>query len=645
MPEEQNEQDKIHKLDDLNRRLYSRSDKFLGRKKEHPLSKFSYGIQTNWSGSTLRERPKVLKKFTTSYIFKGFFIFSLVIFIMSAIFTGLRFYGGSNNFSPENIDILISSNAFINSGDELDLNIYVTNRNQNALEGSSLTVEYQRGETVEEGTETGTERTKIDLGKIEPGETKEASAKAVLFGKQGSRKIIKTIFEYRATGSSATFVKEESTEVVITNVPINISVDAPTDINTNQDLVLNVKISSNMSNISKNILLSVDYPTGFVFKEGVPEVFSGENVWNLGDIAPGAQKTIMIKGTLSGEASEEKIFKFSVGEQDKSTETSISVLYNQYSHTVTLSEPSISVSLAINGKDQEFYAVQSQNKIVGQINWSNNLSGQIQDVQIEAKVLGNVLNKSSIKPKAGVYDSLQDKVIWDKETVPDFATLEPGSSGSVSFEFQSLPIHSPPFIDRPEITIEVSIHGKRLIDNNIQEIAVSDRMKTVRFVSNLQLAAKALYYSGAFASSGPIPPKVNQKTNYTIVWSVTNSVSDVSKGEVRAKLAPFGVAWANQFLPAGENVTYNPLTTEIVWKVGDIKKGTGFTSDPRELSFVIELTPTLAQVDSTPPLIDESVLTGEDSYTDVVLKSSKPQLNTRLSSDSGFKTGDEKVAE
>ena len=75
MPEEQNEQDKIHKLDDLNRRLYSRSDKFLGRKKEHPLSKFSYGIQTNWSGSTLRERPKVLKKFTTSYIFKGFFIF------------------------------------------------------------------------------------------------------------------------------------------------------------------------------------------------------------------------------------------------------------------------------------------------------------------------------------------------------------------------------------------------------------------------------------------------------------------------------------------------------------------------------------------------------------------------------------------
>jgi len=138
---------------------------------------------------------------------------------------------------------------------------------------------------------------------------------------------------------------------------------------------------------------------------------------------------------------------------------------------------------------------------------------------------------------------------------------------------------------------------------------------------------------------------VNQKTNYTIVWSVTNSVSDVSKGEVRAKLAPFGVAWANQFLPASEDVTYNPLTREIVWKVGDIKKGTGFTSDPRELSFVIELTPTLAQVDSTPPLIDESVLTGEDSYTDVVLKSSKPQLNTRLSSDSGFKTGDEKVAE
>ncbi|KKQ33879.1 MAG: hypothetical protein US50_C0069G0003 [Candidatus Nomurabacteria bacterium GW2011_GWB1_37_5] len=130
-----------------------------------------------------------------------------------------------------------------------------------------------------------------------------------------------------------------------------------------------------------------------------------------------------------------------------------------------------------------------------------------------------------------------------------------------------------------------------------------------------------------------------------MVWGLSNTTNDVARAEVRAKLPPFSVKWLGKISPTSENVSYNDASKEVVWRVGNIPRGTGLNGNPREVSFQIELTPSIAQIGSVPPLLEESVLTGEDTFANVTLKSTRSKIDTRISSDPAYKGADEIVVQ
>ena len=168
--------------------------------------------------------------------------------------------------------------------------------------------------------------------------------------------------------------------------------------------------------------------------------------------------------------------------------------------------------------------------------------------------------------------------------------------------------------------------------------------KIVKINSDLQIVSKALYYDGPFQNSGPIPPKAENKTTYTILWTVTNSANTISGVEARAIL-PFYVRFTGMTSPPSENLFYNESTREVLWKLEKVSPGAGLTGDPREVAFQVELSPSLSQVGSIPQLLSETVLTGTDNFTNSTIKTTRSALNTKLANDSQFKSGNEKVVE
>ena len=638
-----NPDDKVTKLEDLNQKLYSPSAvKFLQRKIEKPLSKISYDVSTAWNKA---EEIYKKKKFSITSIFKVFFFFSLLALLISGSYAVYKLYGGANPFSPENIDILVTGDAFVSSGNILPLSISVLNKNSSSIDFANLTISYQKGEIDEErGTTEDSDRQKINLGNIMTGETKTSDITITLFGKQGTRKKIKIFLEYRSTGSSVAFVKESEYEVVITNAPLIISVDSSKQVNPNQEMSFNIKIVSNTDQISKNLVLAIDYPAGFIYKNSSPEPFSGDRVWFLGDLAPGASRTIAITGSFSGDFDEEKTFKLSVGEQDQDIQSQIGILYDAITYNIKLTKPFTDVVFLVGGQDKGSYALSSQNKITGEIHWANNLPTNVENLEIVAKLDGVALNKNSVVVNSGFYDSINNIIKWDSNSISAFSSVHPGAKGSVSFTFSSAPIHSPPFVDKPTVSIKAIISGSTIDNGARQPVTNSDRVKTIKFISNLQLFAKTLYYSGPITNTGPVPPKVGANTTYTIVWSITNSVNDVVKAEVRAKINfPNLVTWTGVFYPPDADIIYNNLTKEVIWKAGNISKGTGIDTDPKEISFQLQLNPSQNQIDTTPPLIDDSVLVGDDTFSEVVLRVVKNSLNIVLSKDPLAKSGDDRV--
>src|SRR3989344_8971780 len=232
------------------------------------------------------------KFFMKTSFFKKFFIFSAIFFGLALLYGGYMFFAGGNTVSNNNIEISVLGSSFSGGGDELPLQISIANKNAIALELVDLVVEYPRSSSG--GFAGETERIRISLGTIPSGAVRNENVKVILFGEQGSARPIKISLEYRVEGSNAIFVKEKSYEVNINSTPIDILVEAPTEVNPNKEISLNIKTTLNSNRPASKILLRVDYPPGFQFISAEPAASLGNNVWNLGDLAPGSERNLAI---------------------------------------------------------------------------------------------------------------------------------------------------------------------------------------------------------------------------------------------------------------------------------------------------------------------------------------------------------------
>ncbi len=624
--------DKLSKIEDLKAKLFSKNFKTKIEHRDNFSHSSSGGVKDTWAVKDNAILDFGQKFFMKTSLFKKFFVFSAIFFGVALLYGGYMFFAGGNTVSNSNIDISILGNSFVGGGEELPLQISIANRNATALELADLVVEYPRSSSG--GLSGDTERIRESLGTIPSGAVRNENIKVVLFGEQGSVRPVKFTLEYRVEGSNAIFLKEKIFEVNINSTPINIVVEAPTEVSPNQDITLKIKSTLNSAKPASKILVKVDYPVGFQFVSSDPKPSLGNNIWSLGDMAPGAEREVSIVGKMIDVfEGEEKTFKIWTGSQSRTDKSIIDVIYNSAVHTFTVKRPFLEAVIMIGGAKQREYSVQSSSEVQGEIRWANNLDTQVNDLQIKAKITGNV-NRKTIRPQQGFYDSATDTIIWDKNYISGFNEADPGERGSVSFSF--FPAISSGANNT--INVDASISGRQDVAGyEIKELKNSDSA-IIKIRSDVGFAAKALY------SSGPIPPKVEQETTYTVIWSLSNSSSTISKGLVRSSL-PAWVKFSGSITPASENFAYNSSTREITWNIGNIAKGTGITTSSKEVSFRITLSPSLSQIGTAPTIINEAVLTGHDDFANVDVRVSKPPLSTKLTSDPNFPQNGDRVIE
>ena len=639
-----NDEDKLNKVEELKKKLFSKN--YQVKTGHH--GDFTYVNKKNVSESWPQEEPRsnpAGKLPVQTPIFKKFFFFSLGFFVLAALYASYTFFISGNVVSNDNIEISVLGNTFTGGGEDLTFIVGIANKNNSPLELVDLVVEYPKSSVDNLLGEN--ERFRRSLGTIPAGESKNESVKVVLFGEQGSVRPIRIYIEYRVEGSNAIFVKEKIHEVSINSTPVELFLDAPTTLSPNQDINLAVKAILNSVRPVSNILIKIDYPVGFQFVSAVPAPSLGNNIWSLGDLAPGSERNITIKGKMIDVFDgEEKTFRVWSGLQSEKDKSAIEVVFNSLAHTMLINKPFVDAKLFINGVYQRDYAVNSKDKITGEIRWANNLDTKISDLQIRAKIYGNAVNRKTIAAQRGFYDSLEDVIIWDKNSQNELKEVNPGDSGTMVFSLSpaSLFSASDGILANPLINIEVSISGRQaLAGYEIKELKNSE-FKEIRIISDISLLTKVLYYSGPFTNTGPIPPKIGQETTYTVVWSLSNTSNNILNTQVRSTL-PSWVKYLNQVSPTAEDLTFNAFTKAIIWNAGMVKKGAGITEGNREVSFKIGFTPSLSQLDTIPILVKDTILTGHDDFANVDVRVSKTPLSTNLTGDPSFPNNGAKVQE
>ncbi len=613
----QDDKNRLNRIEELKSKLFSKNYKI---KMEHRDS-FSHLGHNDVPDSWQTTAPGVNsgeKLFNKTPFFKSFFMFSVVFFLLALGYASYVFFDGGNTVSKDNIDISVLGNFFVAGGEELSLVIGIANKNSSALDLVDLLVEYPKSSTKStvDTSSTQMERFRESLGTIPPGVVRNENVKLVLFGEQGSVVPIKISIEYRVEGSNAIFVKERPYEVSINSTPVNISIDAPTSISPNQDVILNIKETLNATKPLANVLLKVDYPVGFQFVSSTPPPSLGNNVWNFGDLSPGADRNISVIGQMVDVfEGEEKTFRILSGTQSKSDKSMMDIVFNSLTHTLTIQKPFIEAKLLVNDVYQREYAVDSKTMIRGEIFWKNNLDTSVNDLEIRASIGGNAVNRKTIKAMQGFYDSSSDVIVWDKNSINKFKAIGPGDSGSVEFSLSPLSLLtiSGGVLNNPLVNVAIDIIGKQALEGFELKDLKKSESSIVRIISDVGFVTKALYYSGPFVNTGPVSPKVGTATTYTIVWTLSNSSNNISKAKISSTL-PSWMRFVGSVSPSDEDLAYNLSSREITWNIGNIGKGVGITGKGRDVAFQVTFTPSLSQVDSLPIIINDATLTGHDDF-------------------------------
>ncbi len=651
----QEENEKREKLDKMERKLYSRKTPNAINKgrtgltdeseEETDFGKQSEGWQdakTSGFDQLAAKMSRVAEK--RHSFFKKIFGLSIAFFVVAALVAGFVFWGGMNLISSRNVDIQVVGPLSIAGGQETSFDINIINNNNTDLESAALVVEYPEGTRSAIDLSIELQRERFTLDVIKAGATYNQNIKAAFFGNKDTLKQIKISLEYRVENSSALFYKEKVHEVSISSSPVIITPTYPKEVNSNQEISFNIEVASNSKEKINNFLVNLEYPFGFVFKEALPSASFGNNVWKFSSLNSGEKKTIKIIGSIIGQDNEERVFRINAGTADSLDERIIAVPLAQLMESVLVKKPFVGVDVLISGNSGDFVA-QGGKEVNTELVIRNNLPSILFNTSVAVSFKGGAFDGTTVSPgNAGFFQSFNNTILWDKRSVAEFSEMGPGSERRLSFRLSSLLYSKIASGAKPEIEITVTVKGERILESGSAEQVTATETRKILLATDIIFSSRVVRSIGNLENSGPIPPKPDIPTTYTIIWNIKNSFNQISNAEVRATL-PAYVKWTDVHSPFPELISFNEATNEIVWNAGSILPNTGFNSSKKEVYFQLEFLPSTSQIGQAPVILSGASLSGLDKITGVGVGAKAAAMTTNFSGDPTFKQGDDKVGE
>jgi hypothetical protein len=642
------------RIEQLKRKLYSNSQESdIVSAKKPKLPRHAVLVNESWGdgdGQTA-DNPVVetdylsLNKYEKKKSpLKTLLLVSIIVFLSAIIFAGYIIFSGENFISNNNIDIRLIGPVTTPAGEELSLDVDIVNRNRVDLSLADLVVTYPQGTRQSGDRITPLITDRISLYTIKSGETKRVTIKSVMFGEEDVRKNIDIELEYQIPNSRNIFVKKKQYPIFIGSSPLTVNIESLREVIPDQEADFRIKVKSNSASMIRGVMIKVDYPFGFQFINSTPSPSVDQNTWSLGDINPGDEREIVFRGKIVGQENQNRAFRFYTGIEDSGDKTIIGTVFSTETIEIALRKPFLSADIALNGKTADTFVTYAGETIKGEITYQNNINVPLNDVIVELRLEGEILNRGTVSGDRGFYRSIDNTIIWDRNTMSEFREINPGQTGRLQFSFSPVRLtnqNAVSFRDE-DIRLSLFVRAKRLNEDNVPVDISSDMNRTVKIATNLTLDPRLVYSVGPFQNTGPIPPAPEQETTYTVIVNAKSSYNTLKDVVYTANLPQY-VKWTGKVFPEGSIARYNPDTRQITWNVGEVTAGTGYVSDPKQFMFQVALLPSVTQFDTTPVVLTSQKLTGVDTFTNTVVESDTLILDTKTETDPQYRFGDEKV--
>ncbi len=229
----------------------------------------------------------------------------------------------------------------------------------------------------------------------------------------------------------------------------------------------------------------------------------------------------------------------------------------------------------------------------------------------------------------------ETRILWNKGDIEAFEQLGPRESTTVDL---TLPLYaSLPEEASDDLTLTATV-GASPATNINSRISLSTTPITLRLNSLVSLFSSAIYHdtSGNAIGSGPLPPRVGEKTTYAIVWSVESDTHELQNFVLEAEL-PAHSQFEEGIEASTGSLSYRVDGRRVRWEVDRLQENAS-------ARFNVSVTPEESDVGSFLKLMNSVSLSAKDAETGSFLRREGNPLTTQLRDDA-FATDDGIVVE
>ncbi|MFC1663841.1 hypothetical protein ACFL0A_01825 [Patescibacteria group bacterium] len=540
-----------------------------------------------------------------------FNLFLVLIFTVLGI-VGF-WYWQKNLYSKEILKLEILGPEEVQAFEEIEYLVKYKNNGNTTLEEPELIFEYPENSLVSEESL----RIKKTLEDIYPGEERSFSFKGRLLGNENETKTAKTSINYRPKNLKAFYNSETSFATKIKFVPLTFELDLPSRVEADRTIKFSLNYFSNSDWPISNLRIVCQYPSDFEFIKSQPSALE-KNEWDIHLLNKTEGGRIEIEGKLSGQIKEQKIFQAKLGiwQNDQF------ILLKEAIKGVEIAKPSLSVFQQINGKSD--YVASAGDLLHYEIFFRNIGEEFFSNLFLISTLEGKAFDFETLKTESGQFNTGDNSLIWDWREVPKLRFLGQGEEGKVEF-----------WMNLKEEWEQLSPQDKNFTLKNkviISSSSIKEEFET-KINSKLEILQSGYFEDEIFGNSGPMPPQVDKTTTYTIIWQAKNYYNDLKNVKVKAILPP-EVKLTGKIFPEGAKLTFDLKSREIVWDVGNLGPGQGVLSEAANIAFQVAQTPGPSQKGQILTIINTAEISGEDQFTEQILKAQDGAIDTTLPDDS-----------
>ncbi|MEK7639865.1 MAG: hypothetical protein AAB424_01875 [Patescibacteria group bacterium] len=579
-------------------------------------------------------------KRTTKRSKKLLITFIVIGILAAAAVAGYIIFGRGTKFS-EQVALTAQAPVEVASGDDVAVTITVKNQERIDLRNAELTYTAPEGFTFRTSTPAASNEfnNAWSLGTIKQGGGTTVTISGRLIGNQADVQKFSFMVTYTPSNFNTEFQKTSDVTVTINKSVLTLKPEVPVRLPPGRPVAIPVTLENVGSDTLEQVKLVVEYPEGFTFTSADPKPADSNTVWAFATIGAGKKVKVTITGVLTGNVGDTPEFKFRAG---RDTATGFQA-QAEASGIGTIVKAGLSLNTAITNPGAG--TVISWGDTLNYVfTYKNESDSEMKDVSLTVEfnqknadgqdvAILDLDNRSDIQN-----GKLNGRTLtWTKKEIPAFAVVAGGATKDVLLR---VPMKSGPAItaqgDRNfVITTTARISVGSIADVNEKNVETQAAPLATKVTTKLNVEPEGRYYTDEQipVGTGPLPPQVGQVTTYRLSWALTNPTNEVSQVVAIATL-PSNVTWlGKQTVTAGSAVAYDPVTREVSWRINRVPPGTGSLFAGLEATFDVSVTPAVTEVGQLIILLNQTVVTARDAFTEQDLRVEKAIVTSDLPGD------------